>query len=451
MFWAWLAVFFFSPVVQAKPLWQRYTEVYDRTVDRVEALDPYGVTAQLPKGIFSAKMDWNTRRAVGRYTDTGTRTDLVQPILFGEEKDPLLLMDLGASGSGGGLTTQFSYGITGHLDFYLEVPFQRMDVQVRPKLRRLNLLAMAMINGLLPAGYPKIDSGWFDNGVTKPEHLDRASAWLLGYMPRLGRPSLMDSSDYPADVGPGTGYNSEGWVIADINCGLSWNFFRSPRFSGGLTGRVYFPTGNVSNPDRAFTLGTGAELDRGTGSFGVGFTNGYDVRLYKYRRWVDLILSGEFTAVYYFQSTRRYPEFPKPTADGEQLLDLLDPERIFFPDMSDLAGRSYEYTPGFGSQIALTLGVTVLLLDLGVTFAYSYAQEPELDADPRFKSMVRNLQLQLAMQDERLRLSVGLNLVPLYIPLQIHYQYEHSLGGRNSLVFDRNHWITLKGYLPTVL
>ena len=65
--------------------------------------------------------------------------------------------------------------------------------------------------------------------------------------------------------------------------------------------------------------------------------------------------------------------------------------------------------------------------------------------------MVRNLQLQLAMQDERLRLSVGLNLVPLYIPLQIHYQYEHSLGGRNSLVFDRNHWITLKGYLPTVL
>jgi hypothetical protein len=434
----------------ARSIWARYKSFFNHMVKQAEDLDLYGLTAQLPQGAFSFKTDWNMRRATGRYDKQGEKTPLVQPISFGDEKDPMLLLDLGASGAGGGVTMQFSYGVTDPLDFYLELPFQYMDVQVRPKLRRLSLLTAAMINGMLPAGYPQIDPNWFQNGATKEAYLNQASAWFIDYLQRLGRPSLGETKGYPADLGPGTSYNSDGLVLADINCGFSWNFFRSSRWSGAFTGRVFFPTGNLPDPNNAFTLGTGAELPRGTGSFGLGFTQGYDVRIFRYKYWLDIVLSGEFTASYYFESRRQYPSFPKPTEDGIGLLDLLDPDRLYFPDMSDLTGKSFGYTPGLGINGLATLSVSSLIFSVGVAVGYLYFQEPEYDADPRFVSMVRNLELELAGSGQALRVSASVLLVPLYIPGQLSYQYEHSLGGRNMLIFDRNHWVTFKIFIPTV-
>ena len=57
--------------------------------------------------------------------------------------------------------------------------------------------------------------------------------------------------------------------------------------------------------------------------------------------------------------------------------------------------------------------------------------------------------MQAAGHYEIMRCAAGFNLLPLYIPLQIHYQYEKNIGGRNTLIFDNNHWITIQGYIPT--
>lgn len=440
-----------APAAGAQSLWERYTGYWEEWIERIEPLDLYGVTAQLPKGIFGFKWEWNMRNAAGRFDRHRVRTPILDPIAFGEEDNPLLKLDLGASGGGGGITMQFSYGLTDPLDFYFELPLQRMRVKMRPKLQRIEPTALALINSYVTRdGYPTADPEWFDEqGYVRSRYANEAAAWFLNYLPHLGRPVMTDPGPYPEDQGPGKVFDSDGYVLGDINLGFSWNYHRNSRWSGALTGRVYLPTGNLADPNSSLTLGTGPGLDRGTGSFGVGFTKGYDVRLFKYQHWVDLIVSAEFTAAYYFKSRRRYPNFPEPTDGGNALLDLLDPERLYFPDMSDLTGKSYEYTPGIGVAAQMGVSVSVLMFDGGCNIGYQYAQEPELDADWRFETMVRNLEMQAAGHYEVLRCAAGVNLLPLYLPLQIHYQYEKNIGGRNTLIFDDNHWITIQGYIPT--
>jgi hypothetical protein len=446
--WFSFIMVLFLPPAWADSLWSRYVDMYDRAIDRALELDLYGVTAQLPQGFFSYKADWNHRRAAGRFDKHGNKVDLVQPIVFGEADSPDLLLDLGASGAGQGLTLQFSYGITDPLDFYIEIPLISADVHVRPKLRRMSTTVAMLLAASLPAGYAPMDLNWFENGVTKEQYLNAASAWILDYLPRLGRPSLEQGAGYPEDLGPGKAYHSDGWVLADINLGCSWNFFRSHRWSGAFTGRVYFPTGNVPDPNNSLPLGTGAEIGQGQGSFGIGFTQGYDVRVYQYKYWLDILLSAEFTAAYYFEHQRRYPDFPRPTSDGQTVLDLLDPNREIFPDMSDLTGKSYGYSPGFGASAFLMLGISSLIFDVGIGLGYFYSQEPTLDADERFAMMVSNLEMQLAGEYQKFRASAGVTLIPFYIPLQIHYQHERDIGGRNMIYFDQNHWIKIKGFFP---
>lgn len=434
-----------------------YTEFFDGYLDPVLDMDLYGNTAQLPRGVFSFKVEYNRRRAQSRRDDHGGQIDLVRPILLGDKDNPMLEMDFGAEGQGGGVALQFAYGFTDRVNVYVELPFQYMDIQMRPKLRRLNALTAAFINGGLPAGYPAFDLNWLETPAdptkaarVKEEYLNEASAWLMGYMTRLGRPPLGDPGDYREDLGPGKAFHSDGLMLADVNLGLSWNFFRNRRWSGGLIGRLIFPTGNVADPNNSVQLATGADIGRGTGSFGVGFTQAYDLRLFKHKHWFDAILAAEFKGAYYFASSRRYPDFPKPTPDAEAILDQVDPERSFLPDMSDLSGTSYVQTPGFGCDVGLSLMLSSLIFEGAVMLGYAYAQEPELEADPRFKSMVSNFEMQLAGTYNILRVAGGINLVPLYIPLRISYRWEKNIGGRNTLIFDNNHTITIKGYLPTV-
>ncbi|MBN2494177.1 MAG: hypothetical protein JXR96_06280 [Deltaproteobacteria bacterium] len=437
--------------LSAQGLLDGYTAYWDDWVERLEDMDLYGLTAQLPKGVFAFKFEWNMRNAVGRYNHHRVRTDMVEPIAFGEEGQEDLMLDLGASGGGGGITMQFSYGLTDPLDFYFELPFQYMNIQMRPKLLKLNPDYLTVINSLLSGtGYPRANPDWFDeNGMTLDEFANEASAWFLGYLPRLGRPPMSTSGPYPEDKGPGKEFDSNGWMLADINLGFSWNYFRSARWSGALTGRVHLPTGNTADPNNALTMGTGPAIDQGTGSFGIGATKGYDVRIFRYKHWIDIVASAELTATYYFKSKRRYPDFPAATSDGNAILDLLDKERNYFPDMSDLTGKTYEYTPGVGVDANIGLSISCLMIDFGANLGYSYAQEPELKADWRFEQMVRNLEMQAAGHYEVLRVAAGINLFPFYVPLQIHYQYEKNIGGRYTLIFDDNHWITVQGYLPT--
>ena len=94
----------------------------------------------------------------------------------------------------------------------------------------------------------------------------------------------------------------------------------------------------------------------------MGFTQGYDLRLFRYKYWVDVVLSGEATFGYMFEGRRQYPNFPKPTKDGNAVLELLDPERLYFPDMSDLSSKSFGYTPGLSFNTMLTLSVSSLMI-----------------------------------------------------------------------------------------
>ena len=48
-------------------LWTKYTNYWDKILERVMDMDLYGGSAQLPKGIFKFKVDYNMRRAVGRF------------------------------------------------------------------------------------------------------------------------------------------------------------------------------------------------------------------------------------------------------------------------------------------------------------------------------------------------------------------------------------------------
>jgi hypothetical protein len=440
-----------APEEGERSLWKQYTDFWDTWIERALDLDLYGGTAQLPQGLFGFKVDWNMRRAVGRYDNHRKRTAMVQPIVFGGDDNPLLVLDLGAEGEGGGITLQFSYGITDPLDFYIEVPLQYMRVSMRPKLSRLDPFAQALINGYMrQGGYPESRADWFDeNGMVRERYLNEAAQWFVGYLPRLGRPGLLDPAESDHPDGPGKEFDSGGAVLGDINLGFSWNYLRNARWSGAFTGRVYLPTGRLADPNNALTLGTGPDIDAGVGSFGFGFTKGFDVRVFQYSHWISIVASAEFTAAYRFKQKRRYPDFPAPTADGNQLLNMLDPERMYFPDMHDLSDKSYSYTPGFGCSAQVGLSIGVLIFDFAAAIGYSFAQEPELNADWRFEQMVKALEMQAAGHYEILRLAAGVNLLPFYVPLQLHYQYEKNIGGRNTLIFDQNHWVTIKGYIPT--
>ena len=65
-----------APNAMAEGLLKTYTDFFDRIVDRVQELDIYGSTAQLPQGIFSFKWEWNNRRAAGRFTNHRVTTDM---------------------------------------------------------------------------------------------------------------------------------------------------------------------------------------------------------------------------------------------------------------------------------------------------------------------------------------------------------------------------------------
>jgi hypothetical protein len=438
----WSLVLVLTTPARAEGFWQSYTDYWDQWFERIIDLDLYGLTAQLPQGVFAFKVEWNMRDAAGRFNAHRVRTPIIEPITFGGEEDPLLSLDLGASGGGGGITMQFSYGITDPLDFYFELPLQRMNVQMRPKLHKADPFVVALVGGA--------DPNWFNpDGTVKERYANEAAAWFVDLLPELGRPALREPGDYPVDLGPGKEYDSGGYVLGDINLGFSWNYYRSRRWSGALTGRVYLPTGGLANPNNSLTLGTGPGLDRGTGAFGFSFTKGYDVKLYQYEHWVSIVVSAEVTAGYFFKTTRRYPDFPRPTDRGNRLLDLLDPERQYFPDMSDLTGKSYDYTPGLGVAAQGGISVGFLIFDVGCSVGYQFSQEPELNADWRFETMVKSLEMQAAGHYEIMRCAAGFNLLPLYVPLQVHYQYEKNIGGRNTLIFDNNHWITIQGYIPT--
>jgi len=388
-------------------------------LDKIGRLDPYGVTGQLPPGYLSVKWDWGTITASHRYNDQRELGPVMPPIEFTQGEKKIISIDMGLEGHGGGHTFQVSYGLTGMLDWYIEVPFTYMNVKFNPTVQPVDEEG----NKIDPT-YAKI------LGVTDPKDYSGCD-FNYATLPMLGRPPV--ATEYHAN-----------WLLGDINTGFSWNVYRTPRYSIGLTPRVFLPTGHIPEPERNLLYGTGPELETGIGGWAVGFTQGSDLRLFKHSWWLDAILSSEFTTAYAFTQDRRYPtNFPKPNA----LASNLDPEA--FPDLSGLEG-TFEYTPGWSLDWTAQVGLSLAVVSLGAGYGVSYQQEPELRGDPNFISMAKGLELLGAQSLEMVQLGASITLLP-FVPAQVSFQWKKVVDGYNAIVFDDFYQITVKGYIPMFL
>jgi len=401
----------------------------EQEITRIGAMDLYGVTSQLPQGYMSVKWDWGTIKAKNRYNDKRRLGPVMEPIAFTEPSgNEVVNIDLGLKGEGGGHTFQVSYGITDPLDWYIEVPFTYMNVSFNPRVADIrdkdgNVVKDAQGRPLKVM--PKYANAL---GATDPATFNECD-FLHRTLPALGRPTVA------------TGYKGD-WMMGDINTGFSWNIYRTPRFSVALTPRVFLPTAKLPSPNNDILYGTGPALETGVGGWAAGFTQGYDVRLFKWSYWIDIIASTEFTTSYAFPQQREYPtNFVVPSSAAQ----ALDP--MSFPDLSDLEG-TFTYTPGWSIDWTVQLQVQLAILGLAAGYGRTYMQEPELLGDPDFVRMARGLELLGQQAMEGIQLGASISLLPLYIPLDLGLQWRKVVDGYNTIVMDDFFQITLKGYLP---
>jgi len=409
-----------KPPAPNESIFRKYERFINSEIVRISNMDIYGVTAQLPKGYMAIKWDWGMVKATRRFDENRHVVPGVPPIEFSDAHGKKLIsLDLGLQGKGGGHTIQVSYGITDPLDWYIEIPFTYMDVSFNPQTRPVDDQGN------------KIDptlAGLF--GVKDPKNYTGVD-FFRTTLPMLGRPT------------PAVRYVGS-WKLGDINTGFSWNYYRTYRMSCAITPRIYFPTGKIADANNSLLYATGPELDVGVGGWGVGATQGYDFRIYQFPPWLDLITSSELTIAYYFPQKREYPtNFPKPSPQ----VSAIDPTGSMFPDLSGLHGK-FTYWPGFSVDWTAQLQIQVAILGLGVAYGVHFAQEPEIHGDARFVQMVKGLQLLGEQTYHMIQTGVILNLLALYVPLEVAFQYKRMVDGRNAIIFDNFFQITFKGYIP---
>ena len=389
--------------------------------------DLYGVSAQLPAGYLKFKWDYGWLTADSRFDRYGNRGPVINPIT---EVDPTtgetqLDVGLDVSGSGHGHTFQTSYGITDPLDWYVEVPFTAMNLNLNPDVRVVDDEGnrIGSIGSLL---------GYTDRTAYDEE------AFLYETLPALGRPA------------PAVGYDGR-WLLGDINTGFSWNFFRNERFSSAYTGRVYLPTGHIPSPESSLTYATGPQPEIGVGGWGVSSTSGYDLRLYKHS-WIDIILSHELGFGYFFKQSRPYPtNFTEPNpifTEPNSLAAQLDPGLA--ADLSNLEGE-FDYTPGFNLTWAAQLNMSVAIFGLGVAYGWQYSQEPVIEGDEAFISMVEAMELLGASAINEVQLGASVNLLPLYIPANVGLTRRIVVGGRDTLAWSNFWQLTVETIVPMYL
>lgn len=395
----------------------RYVRFWEREIDRIMGMDLYGVSSQLPTGYLSVKWQWDMIKAGNRFDGRRKLGPVFQPIEFDLNGDKQLSVDLDLSGKGGGHTFQFSYGITDPIDFYFEIPFLYMNLAFDPKTAEIDSEG----NRIGPAAAALL-------GVTDRKAYS-GQDFMCSTLRQLGRPT------------PGQKYKGE-WLLGDINTGFSWNIFRTHRMSGALTMRVFLPTGRVPDPNNNLTYATGPELEAGIGGWAVGFTQGYDVRVFKHSWWLDIIVSTEFSASYAFEQQRRYPTNfvpPDPTAAG------LDP--VSFPDLSRLEG-TFSYTPGWGVDWVAKIGIMLFGIGLEAGYGVTHSQTPEIKGDPAFVGMVNGLELLGSQTLWAIQVGASISLAPLYIPVDIGFAWRKVVDGTNAIVFDDYYQLVVKGVIP---
>ncbi|NOZ00474.1 MAG: hypothetical protein GXP54_01115 [Deltaproteobacteria bacterium] len=409
-----------NPPKPGDNIFVKYERFMNEQIKKIGDMDLYGVTSQLPQGYLGFKWDWGFLKASRRFDQNRHTTNGFPPIEFKDGNgNKQLSLDLGLSGRGGGHTIQVSIGLIDELDWYIEIPITYMDVRLDPVANEIDDEGNR-VNPTLGTALGISDTKSF-NGQDFVRHV----------LPKLGRAPV------------GLRYKGE-WVLGDINTGFSWNYYRSHRMSAALTPRVFFPTGRIADPNNSLLYGTGPEIDVSVGGWGVGATQGYDIRIYEFPPWISLIASSELSVAYYFPHKRNYPtNFTKP----DPAVAALDPSGDMFPDLSNLSG-SFTYWPGLSVNWSVLLNAQLSIIGIGVGYGIMYSQEPELKADPAFVRMVKGLELLGQQTTHLIQVGATLNLLALYIPLEIGFTWKKMVDGSNAIIFDDFFQITFKGYLP---
>jgi hypothetical protein len=304
-----------APHTEKPGPWTRWTTFLKSEGERILATDPYGASFQLPKGYLKFGYKWASLHGDSRFDNDGHLGPVIPRLQFQVAGQTQLSVDFGVAGHGGSHTFDVGYGILDNLGWYATIPFNYMSVQTNLQVNAVD-----------------------DQG----NHIGSAAASLLGVtdrkaygpanfvyqtLPQLGRPPLGSSF-----LGM--------WLLGDVDTGVAWNYFRNARLSGALTGHLFLPTAHIPPPERDILYATGPELEAGTGGWGVGATQTYDVRLYR-SQWVQVVAGGDLSAVYHFPQERPYPTNfikPQPAAAG------LSPQA--FPDLCSSRGASRSFPVG---------------------------------------------------------------------------------------------------------
>ncbi|MCA9771147.1 MAG: hypothetical protein KC466_01985 [Myxococcales bacterium] len=429
--------------------WLESYEAYvQKRAEEISEMDIWGNTSQLPRGVFSIKTQLNTRRATQRFSQDGkSRTQIIDPITFDVDLGPLLPankgrhfldIDLNPRGGGEGITTTLSYGVTDALDFYVEIPLQRIRAKFDLKLgdseagdpanagvlnALLDVLASANPGSAVPSLQPIFPLDDFESVATVIE--------------LLGRPA------------PSLRWRSDGFEMGDIHAGFSWNYFRNKWLSLAVAGRVFFPTGKVADPNNALYFGLGPEIDRGVGTFGFGGTNWIDIRPPLPMENIEFVINFETAASIYLVDHRRpSPRFLKPDPIAKSL-SLLGFESSFFPDLSELDPQ-YQYDPGYNYDFNVGFTLTFYRwISLSFLWSYAYASKPVLSANLKdFVLLAESLELFTEQANESIGAGVQIPLFPFNIPLAVGLSGEWVVGGRGNIIFKDNYTLGFQLFIP---
>lgn len=404
--------------VEANPgFLKRWNTFVRAEVDRIIASEPYGSTFQLPKGYLKIKYGWASLHGDSRYDGAGKLGPLIPRLEFNSAEQSELSIDLGVSGTGGSHTFQIGYGIEDNLGWFAEIPYSYMNLRMDPVVNEVD----AEGNHIGPTAAQFL-------GVNDRKSYGPAN-FLYETLPLLGRPPLA------------SGVRGS-WLLGDVNTGLAWNYYRTPRMAAGLTGRVFLPTAHIPPAERNIMYATGPEVEVGVGGWGVAAAQGYDLRAYR-NSWMEVVASSELAAGYRFPQERAYPTNfikPDPVAAG------LSPQ--MFPDLSNLEG-TFKLSPGWGASWNARVDVGLALFGISAGYGVRFNQKPQLEGDAAFLGMVDALGLLGESEVHTVQVGAGISLIPLAIPARLTVDWQRVIGGRNVILYENHITVGVDGFIPT--
>jgi hypothetical protein len=400
-----------------KDAFEWYKEFFEREMNYIGRSDYWGaVTSQLPKGYLGITYQFNSVEAGGFWDGKGNRgSRLVDPIELDMGAIGGVRMDLRPGGHAFYHKFQISYGILGNFDAYVTIPFIEMETYFDPVYE---------VRGALPSQV---------FGTT----LDQ----FFRNLERLGRPR------------PKLRFSTNGPELNDVEFGVSWNYYKAKHFSGALTFRCAAPTGKIANEDNWLDLMLGPEIDRGNGSWLIGFSAGFDVRLPDVMDFVTFSLQVDVNQA--LPQKRKIPHFTKPDEAYRNMLKAVDPEvgsyiDTFFPDLSAYGGQTFTIWPGtfFGGMAS----VNIDLQAIGLSLEYDYVTlQPAVlrDVPEAALSAIGEARAAAGMTEQHLVIGAGTGaLMAAYIPLVIKGGYDWNIGGTNGLVKSNNWSVGASLYVP---